>query len=417
MKNNIWTSYFLKISIAIVVFALGIFIFLLTRYSYLINNQIRTRAVSQIQQIVKTRAWNAHYGGVYVEKKEGMKSNPYLEDPDIEMRDGKIFTLKNPALMTREISELFEQEGLLKFRMTSLNPINPANSPDEFEKNALKLFAKGDKEVAIKEEVNGTTSFRYMIPLFVEESCLKCHAPQGYKTGDIRGGISVRFDITEIEKSLSLNKIIIVTLGIISAVSLLGIIYAFTFVLMKKLEKAKSRIEELAVKDELTRLYNRRYFNARVDDEVKRSHRFRQNLGCIMLDIDLFKKVNDTYGHQAGDMILQNISKAVVKCCREIDTIARYGGEEFIILLPGTDLKGAYHLADRIRLNVEELKNEYEKGVFIPVTVSLGVASFTPDDLHKITNGNQIIKYADSALYRAKERGRNRVEVAESVIM
>jgi diguanylate cyclase (GGDEF)-like protein len=186
---------------------------------------------------------------------------------------------------------------------------------------------------------------------------------------------------------------------------------------MKKLEKAQSRIEELAVKDEMTRLYNRRYFNARVNDEVKRSHRFRQNLGCIMLDIDFFKKVNDTYGHQAGDMILQNISKAVVKCCREIDTIARYGGEEIIVLLPGTDLKGAYHLADKIRLNVEELKNEYEKGVFIPVTVSLGVASFTPDDLNKITKGDQIIKYADSALYRAKERGRNRVEVAESVIM
>ncbi len=374
-------------------------------------------AKDQIQHIVMTRAWNAHYGGVYVEKKEGMASNPYLDNPDIVTRDGKVYTLKNPALMTREISELFEKEGLMKFRMTSLNPINPGNKPDRIERRALESFEEGEKEFSIKEASDGTTSFRYIVPLAVESSCLKCHEKQGYKVGDVRGGISVQFDITEIEHSLRLNKFLIPLLGIVSAVTLLGIIYVFTFLLMKKLESAQSRINEMAITDDLTGLYNRRYFNERLDDEIKRSLRFRLNLGCIMMDIDWFKRINDTYGHQAGDMILQNVSDAAKKCCREIDTVARYGGEELIALLPGTDLKGAYQLADKIRIAVEELENRFEEKVRISVTISAGAASFTYDDLMKITAGDQLIKYADTALYRAKEKGRNRVEVAENVMM
>ncbi len=416
-SHNIWTKYLLKISIAVIVFSVGIFILLLSKNSSLINKEIQERAADHIRHIVKTRAWNAHYGGVYVEKIEGVESNPYMEDADIETRDGKVYTLKNPALMTREISELFEKEGLLKYHLTSLKPLNPANAPDSFEEKALHQFEEGLREVSMKETVNDRTSFRYIVPLNVEKSCLKCHAKQGYKVGDIRGGISVWFDITEIEQSLKVNKIIITTLGIVTAVSLLGIIYAFTFVLMKKIDEAQGRIEELAIKDDLTGLYNRRYLNIKLKDEIQRSRRFKLNLGCIMLDIDFFKKVNDTFGHQAGDIILKNISAAVSENCRTIDTVARYGGEEIIIVLPGPDLKAVYNLAERIRAAVERLENEYEQGVTIPVTISLGVSSFTPDDLSKITSGDQIIKYTDTALYRAKDKGRNRVEIAESIVM
>jgi diguanylate cyclase (GGDEF)-like protein len=416
-NNYIWTQYFVKISVAVIVFAFVIFIALLTRNNYLINNELETRAKDQIQHIIKTRSWNAHYGGVYVEKKEGMQSNPYLEAPDIETTDGKIFTMKNPALMTREISELFENEGFLKFRMTSLNPLNPTNIPDAFEREALGLFEKGEKELSRKEENNDATVFRYMIPLVVEESCLQCHAKQGYKEGDIRGGISVEFDITDIENSLRFNKFIILLLGTVSAVSLLGIVYALTFVLMRRLEKAQEKIEELAITDELTRLFNRRFFFERLRDEVKRAVRFGLNLSLIMIDIDYFKNVNDTHGHQAGDVILKNISNAVKNCCRQIDTVARYGGEEIIVLLPGTDLKGAYHLAEKIRVTIESSKNKYNGSDAISVTVSSGVASFTSDDLQKMTHNDQMIRYVDEALYRAKEKGRNRVEVAESVIM
>jgi len=296
--------------------------------------------------------------------------------------------------------------------MTSLNPINPENSPDSFEKNALESFTNSNSEIYAKEKSNGRTDFRYMIPLFTEETCLQCHSKQGYKLGDLRGGISVKFDISNIEKTLKFNNILIIALGTASAVTLLIIIYSFTFVLKKKLERAQQKIKEMAVKDELTGLFNRRHFYSKLTDELKRSKRFRQNLSCILLDIDYFKHVNDKYGHLAGDIVLKAVADTTQTCCREIDTIARYGGEEFIILMPGTDLRGSCILAEKIRAAVENLKPVYENDVRIPVTVSLGVATFSHTALDNIKDNDQIIRQADRALYRAKENGRNRVETA-----
>jgi len=413
-KNKFLVQYLVHIGLTIIVFTLGILVGLLTRSERLINLEIKVRAQSQLEHIVKTRSWNSHYGGVYVEKKEGMKSNPYLDDPDILATDGKTYTLKNPALMTREISELFEKDGLMSFHMTSLKPLNPDNRPDEFEKRALNLFEEGKREFSIKEQDNDKVSYRYMEPLVVEGSCLKCHAHQGYSVGDIRGGISVRFDITEIERSLTLSNYAILAMGVLAAAALMGIIYSFTFILMKKLKRSQQKIRELVVTDELTGLYNRRYLFRKLTDEIKRSKRFRQQLGCMMIDIDFFKKVNDQYGHLAGDMIMGTVAKVIKDCCREIDTVTRYGGEEFIVLLPGTDLKGATRVAERIRLTVESLKNTCDQNIVIPVTVSIGMASYSPDDLKKFKDTDQLIRYVDEALFRAKEKGRNRVEVTES---
>ena len=413
----IWAQFLLKTGIAIIFFTVGIFIILLVRNNNLVNSQIKTRAKAHIDQILKTRSWNAHYGGVYVEKQPGMVSNPYLDDPDIVTRDGKVYTLKNPALMTREISELFGMDGRFRFHMTSLKPINPANKPDEFEERGLRLFEKGGEDHFIKEELDGQVTYKYIVPVFIEQACLKCHGKQGYKLGDLRGGISVTFDITDIEKSMKLNKIMILSLGAAATIAFCGIVYAFTFILMKRLQKAQMKIKELALTDELTSLYNRRYFFDRLSEEMKRSRRFGHGISCILLDIDHFKKVNDTYGHQAGDIVLQNVSTAVRDSCREIDIVARYGGEEIVVLLPGTDLKGSYTVAEKIRETVEDMKNRVDDDITVPVTVSLGVASFTSDDLRKLTDMKQIIQYADSALYRAKEKGRNVVEISEGVVM
>ncbi len=416
-RERAWTHFLLNISIAIILFTLGIFIGLLLRNNQLINHEILTRAKADVRHILMTREWNAHYGGVYVEKKDGVESSPYLKDPDIKTDDGKVYTLKNPALMTREISELFEKDGLLAFHMTSQKPLNPNNKPDEFEKYAFELFEKGTKEVYRKEKAGDMTSFRYMTPLFVDQECLKCHAEQGYSQGDMRGGISIKFDITKIEESLSLNGFIIVSLGIVSAVTLLGILYSFAIVLKRKLDSAQRKLKELAIIDDLTGLYNRRYFFSRLLYETNRSKRFRQNIGCIILDIDLFKDVNDRHGHLAGDLVLKDLSGTVKSCCREIDTVARYGGEEIIVLLPGTDLKGAYDLAEKIRKAVEKMKSLYEN-IPLSVTVSLGAASFTAEDLDKIENDYDLmVKYADNALYRAKNNGRNRVEIAENLVI
>lgn len=411
-SSRFWSQYILNIGLTIIVFTLGILIGMLLRNEHLINREIKTRAESHIQHILKTRSWNAHYGGVYVKKKEGVESNPYLKNPDIRTADGKTYTLKNPELMTKELSELFEKDGLMNFHLTSLKPMNPDNAPDEFEKQALKLFENGEKEFFLKDKINEKTTYRYMVPLLMEESCIKCHGWQGYKAGDIRGGLSVSFDISEIEKSLGQSRYAILLMGALSALALTGIIYMLSFVLRKKLEGAQNMLNELVVIDDLTGLYNRQYLFTKLKDEIKRTRRFGQYLGCMIIDIDYLKKINDQYGNLAGDMILENVSSAVKSTCREIDTAARYGGEEFVVLLPGTDQQGAVQAAQRIRLAVEGLRNVFDQDVMIHVTVSIGVVSYCSDDLKKFILDDQIVRNAEKALFRAKENGRNSVEGA-----
>ncbi|MEA3488794.1 MAG: diguanylate cyclase [Candidatus Omnitrophota bacterium] len=175
------------------------------------------------------------------------------------------------------------------------------------------------------------------------------------------------------------------------------------------LRKTK-KLELLSTKDGLTGLYNRRYFDERLEGELRRSRRNKRPLSLLMMDIDNFKKVNDRFGHTAGDGVLSEFARIVEDNVREkIDLTARYGGEEFAIILPDTGLQAAGSLAERIRKAVNETKiNIGEKRC--NVTVSIGVATFSvEDDL----TGKELIKRADKALYRCKEEGRNRVTLWE----
>ncbi len=412
--DEAWKPFILNISVIILIFILGIFISLFVRNKHLIEAEIITRAKSYFQNIVFTRRWNADYGGVFVEKNEGTQSCPYLENPDIQAVDGKLYTKKNPALMTREISQYAEKEGIFLFHITSLKPLNPGNVPDKFEKESLSLFEKGIKEFSKKENENSITYFRYMAPLVTENSCLQCHRKQGYNIGDIRGGISIKFNITEIEKNLKANTFIIFALGGLTIIILLGVIYLFIFQLMKKLSEARKKIKEMAIMDELTKIYNRRYFFIKVQEEFQRAKRYGKPLCCIMIDVDYFKRINDTYGHSLGDMVLEQLAGILKSNCRAPDTVARYGGEEFIILLPEADREGSVATAEKIRILVEQAGISTEAGTPIPITISLGAAHFSPAHLKKGNDYQQLIKAADAALYLAKLNGRNRVETFES---
>jgi diguanylate cyclase (GGDEF)-like protein/putative nucleotidyltransferase with HDIG domain len=155
-----------------------------------------------------------------------------------------------------------------------------------------------------------------------------------------------------------------------------------------------------AITDGLTRLYNHRYMHECMDKEIARDTRFGTNFAMIMVDIDFFKTYNDTYGHLAGDEVLASVAKCIQASLRNIDIPFRYGGEEFAVLLPGTDTKGAYRVAERIR---EKIQEKGFKGR-ASVTASLGVASWPTDGLTK----EQLLLSADKALYTAKETGRNR---------
>ncbi len=163
------------------------------------------------------------------------------------------------------------------------------------------------------------------------------------------------------------------------------------------------KVKKLANQDGLTKLYTKRYFENFMDIELKRCVRYSKTSTVIMSDIDHFKTFNDTYGHQAGDYVLFQTAAIFRKMTRTTDLVARYGGEEFITVLPETDLKGAYILAERIRLTVEKTKINFE-GKELNVKVSLGIASFP----EHADNLKTLIKLCDDCLYHAKRTGRNK---------
>jgi diguanylate cyclase (GGDEF)-like protein len=303
--------------------------------------------------------------------------------------------------MTRQLSELaMEKEGV-KFHITSLLPIRPENRPTPLEETALKKFETGVIEIG--EIINGDSGqkFFYMASLKTEKSCLGCHAKQGYREGDIRGGISITIPYT----SKSQTFIIISVHIFMLFAGLSGLIFSGL-----KLSKAYDLIKRQAVFDALTGIPNRHSFSERILTEYKRSLRDNYPLSVIMGDIDNFKLYNDTYGHAGGDECLKsvaNIIKTTLK--RPGDFCARYGGEEFIIILPSTDNNGAKAIADNIRDNVFNLKISHEKSSHEKiVTISLGVATKSNDST---MTSEELLKMADDALYIAKEKGRNRVEI------
>ena len=177
--------------------------------------------------------------------------------------------------------------------------------------------------------------------------------------------------------------------------------------LIANASKAKRKIFKLAITDKLTDVYNRRSFQNIIRAEfLKAKTRPKVGLSLIMLDIDHFKRINDTYGHTAGDFILQSVAGIVEECLRDgVDVLARYGGEEFAVIMPRTDLPTARVVAERIRKAVAERIINLDNKKDVSLTVSLGVVS-----VNKETRDSEyLIRLADKCLYSAKGMGRNRV--------
>lgn len=164
------------------------------------------------------------------------------------------------------------------------------------------------------------------------------------------------------------------------------------------------RLLEMNMRDGLTGVYNRRFLEQRLAEEFERHVRYSRNFSIIMFDIDFFKKVNDTYGHQCGDLVLKGVSGKIASMIRKSDFLARYGGEEFCCLLPETGLASAKLLAERFRTSIAELTQVYQSKD-ITVTISLGVTELT----RQHASPTSLLERADEALYQAKHAGRNQV--------
>ncbi len=166
---------------------------------------------------------------------------------------------------------------------------------------------------------------------------------------------------------------------------------------------------EMTTTDMMTRLKMKHYFYSVLIERMSEAVSSKEPLSVIMIDIDFFKKVNDTYGHSFGDAVLKNVARLIQGCIRGIDLAARYGGEEFCVLLPGADLERTVAVAERIRTAVAEAETSYENRT-LAVTVSLGVAQYDPERDH---SAKSLIDRADQALYASKQNGRNRVSASE----
>lgn len=359
------------------------------------------------------RSWAALNGGVYVTPNKKTPPNPYLRhirDRDIKTASGKSLTLINPAYMLRQVMEFYSELYGVKGRLTSLNVLNPGNAPDDWEQSALKAFERGEEEVSEFVDRNGETYLRFMRPLITEEKCLKCHGFQGYKGGDIRGGIEVTVPLKPylaIERK-TVNTIIL-THGIFWCMGLLVIGFVSSQSKKRILERrqAEKQLEHKAFYDQLTNFPNRIMFLKHLEQETERLKGDSNYMFAVLLiDLDRFKVVNDSLGHLIGNRLLVAVAQRLEACIRPDDVVARFGGDEFAVLLKNSkDINDATSIADRIQRELIAPFNLGKHEVFS--TASIGIAlSATAYDTEE-----DILRDADSAMYRAKAHGRARYEL------
>ena len=451
----------------------GIYLFFIQEQTADLNRRMLTQAHHLYQQVVISRQWSAHYGGVYVEKRPGVETNPFLLQagpgpirPEITDTAGRVYTLRNPSTITRELSELTaRKKGAIRFRVSSLKPLNPANLADDFESRALQRFAQGEAEVFGRVEEQGKQLFRYCAPLFVAESCLTCHGIQGYQVGDIRGTISLQFPM-EVELGLlaarqrfflngGLLLIFLVCVALILCsrtlitrpIAVLGNfarkaldenqelpakilarndevgdlakglsaagreIASYRLGLeqlvaqrTRELEATREKLEEISRTDPLTGVNNRRHLQIEAPKLLALFHRQGRETSLMMLDVDHFKDFNDRYGHPAGDLALVHIADILRQMTRSYDLVVRYGGEEFLLLLPDQGAEEGLKVAERIRHTIERSPVLLEEGK-LPVQITVSIGLYAERELSDL---DYAIRLADQALYRAKTAGRNR---------
>jgi diguanylate cyclase (GGDEF)-like protein len=402
-------KYLTSIGLLICLVILSVFWGFYFRSTELIENQLLYQGQAFFQEVVLTRQWAAQHNGVYVRMDPGVTVNPYLlQVPGLKVvirdQEEQQYTLKNPALITREISELANQKGLFRFHITSLKPLNPNNAADSFEQAALSKFNSNVKEFTTFETKDNEVFYRYMAPLVTEKSCLTCHSHQGYKEGDIRGGISVTISATEIADKIRESRLFLLISAILIILLILAIIYFLARSFIKDLHDAEQKLVDMATHDHLTSLFNRREAYRKLGEELAISLQSQQPLSLLLIDLDHFKRVNDTHGHSAGDIVLQSVADAMRQCIGLDGFCCRYGGEEFLVVLPGASFETAIAVAEKLRLQIEKLEMPVSPGTLLRITASIGVATLKEGE-----TVDQLVSQADSAMYQAKKMGRNRI--------
>jgi len=353
------------------------------------------------------RRWASAHGGVYVPVTPGTPPNPYLTnipERDIVTPSGKKLTLVNPAYMTRQIHELGREQYGIRGHITSLLPIRPENVPDEWEKKALSAFQRGEKEILSLEPFGEETYLRLMRPLITETACLKCHAVQGYKTGEIRGGISVSVLWRPFQKGLLTQLLTTVfAYSAIWAVGLIGLWFGWNQINrhLSERKKIEEEIHALSISDQLTGLNNRRGFLTLAGQQLKLSDRSKKGVALFFADLDLLKQINDTLGHEEGDKALIEAANVLRETFRTSDIIARLGGDEYAVLAIDTDEVNSRKFTARLQ-QIIDIRNNQENRKYT-LSISIGRSYYDPENPCSI---DALIGRADKLMYEEKQKRR-----------
>lgn len=407
-------AFRVQLIILIVIYTVSIFTGVYFQSENLQQESLRDQGASYFNLIYHTRAWNSQYGGTWVSKSHGALTNPYLTDLGISANtttvDGDELTLRNPAAMTREISEFTKEDSGVTFHLTGDEASNPENLPDEWELESLVAFKDGATWSETFDRSGAQDVYRYMQPLAVDDTCTECHTHERYTAGDTEGGVSISIPIADADAQLRRTGFILAGFAILTLIAGIGSSQWAIGRLWQQIRDANSRLERMAITDELTGLANRSAAMHHLRDEYARSRRSGSSLSLIELDIDHFKSINDTLGHAAGDSVLHELGALMSDTVRNYDTLGRIGGEEFLVIAPDTNENDALLLAQRIIDRVRSATFDSPEGIALLVTISAGVSTLRDTD----NDCDELLARADGALYRAKDAGRDRVVAAET---
>ena len=388
--------------------------------SVLVKNEVNSFAVYEANSKLDRVLTNQKALHTYVENE--LKPVIYkLKDENKlykEFFDPKVLSFTYIARSIYEIeNDLYKKAGKseLYYKLAANNPRNDLNKATEAEKKLVNEFNNDRTKKEFKDiiEIDNEKYLYFAKPVGAnKESCLKCHskptlAPKelvemygdikGFheELDDIRAMLSIRIPLaSELKHDSQYYK----KLLIIISLSLL-VVYFIIIYLLRSLDKKNKTLYELSTIDQLTQLFNRREFDKDLHASVIEAKRKQSELFLIMLDIDLFKQINDTYGHQVGDEVLVEITNIIRKFTREYEKSYRIGGEEFMILVKDTNKDEILALANRIKNGVEDYYTQDKK-----VTISIGISKYNNED-----DVREFYKKVDDTLYKAKEKGRNRV--------
>ncbi|MCP3852524.1 MAG: EAL domain-containing protein [Gammaproteobacteria bacterium] len=368
------------------------------------------------------RLWGTRVGGFYVEVKNDIQPSPFMKhvaERDVITPSGKKLTLYSPAITLRLIMAAQEELYGTKARITGEVYINPANAPDEWEKKGLKIVKQSHKDFSEVTEMDGKPVLRYMRPMIMSENCTKCHTWTGIKIGEMRGATDIAISLDpflaleqDIRDDLIASHIGLWTLGVF-------FIRFFSYrkkryldeldqqnkVLQTEVDRrveTEKKLEELAYKDILTQLPNRQLFYDRLELELIRAKRKSDvKLALLFIDLDDFKRVNDTVGHHIGDELLVEVAQRIKTCVRDQDTVARLGGDEFTIII--SDIKSSMTASDIAENIIHEISLPITlQGCKHFVGASIGISVYPEDS----KNMDILVRDADAAMYHAKENGR-----------